>query len=157
MPTVTGGLSGGYSNLVGMDGYDGLAAAVVWMAYYDLKKDLPRLAWLDYDIQKLERKPLENLSEAKREAIKSKLRSKNAKLISVRTMVNNTLKFIGSDWYHVLCDIDPKAIIERLTKEVDEENAEKGRKKKASRKEIARQNEKIHEIIRLGFQPERDN
>lgn len=142
-------------------GWDGLAAAVVFQAYRDLKKWLVSLVWMRIEIDKLEVKAgelslkyLEKFDkgiEKEVNVISQQIEAKEKKYTATKNAACETAKFFKSASYDILCSLDSDAILEQVWKEVVEENERKRRKKKVSKSEVLEQNEKVYGIIKLGL------
>lgn len=142
-------------------GWDGLAAAVVFQAYRDLKKWLVSLVWMRIEIDKLEVKAgelslkyLEKFDkgiEKEVNAISQQIEDKEKNYTAIKNAACETAKFFKSASYDILCSLDSDAILEQVWKEVVEENERKRRKKKVSKSEVLEQNEKVYGILKLGL------
>lgn len=142
-------------------GWDGLAAAVVFQAYRDLKKWLVSLVWMRIEIDKLEIKAgelslkyLEKFDkgiEKEVNAISQQIETKEKNYTAIKNAACETAKFFKSASYDILCSLDSDAILEQVWKEVVEENERKRRKKKVSKSEVLEQNEKVYGVIKLGL------
>lgn len=142
-------------------GWDGLAAAVVFQAYRDLKKWLVSLVWMRIEIDKLEVKAgelslkyLEKFDkgiEKEVNAISQQIEAKEKNYTAIKNAACETAEFFKSASYDILCSLDSDVILEQVWKEVVEENERKRRKKKVSKSEVFEQNEKIYGILKLGL------
>lgn len=142
-------------------GWDGLAAAVVFQAYRDLKKWLVSLVWMRIEIDKLEVKAgelslkyLEKFDkgiEKEVNVISQQIEAKEKNYTAIKNAACETAKFFKSASYDILCSLDSDAILEQVWKEVVEENERKRRKKKVSKSEVLEQNEKVYGILKLGL------
>lgn len=142
-------------------GWDGLAAAVVFQAYRDLKKWLVSLVWMRIEIDKLEIKAgelslkyLEKFDkgiEKEVNAISQQIEDKEKNYTAIKNAACETAEFFKSASYDILCSLDSDAILEQVWKEVVEENERKRRKKKVSKSEVLEQNEKVYGILKLGI------
>lgn len=143
-------------------GWDGLAAAVIFQAYRDLKKWLVSLVWMRIEIDKLEIKAgelsLKYLEKFDKEiekevnAISQQIEAKEKNYTAVKNAACETAQFFKSASYDILCSLDSDAILEQIWKEVVEENERKRRNKKGvSKSEVLEQNEKVYGILKLGI------
>ena len=143
-------------------GWDGLAAAVIFQAYRDLKKWLVSLVWMRIEINKLEIKAgelslkyLEKFDkgiEKEVNKISQQIEAKEKNYTATKNAACETAAFFKSASYDILCSLDSDAILEQVWKEVVEENERKRRKKKGvSKSEVLEQNEKVYGILKLGL------